>query len=82
MKGQTASTSKIWPTTSYYVLQVKSGPLSAGGASRTLAYTERGGVYITETFRTEQPPANVVRVRMSTDEVIVNANAGETITGA
>lgn len=82
VKGQTASTTKIWPTTSYYVLQVKPGPLSAGGAARTLAYTERGGIYITETFRTEQPPANVVRVRMSTDEVIVNANAGEIISGA
>jgi len=82
LKGQTASTSKIWPTTSYYVAQVRGGSLSSGGCARTLAYTERGGVFITETYRTEQPPANVIRVRMSTDEVILNANAGEKVTGA
>ncbi len=81
-KGATASRSSIWPTSSYYVASIAGGPLSNGGIGRTMAYTARGGVYTAETYRTEQPPANVVRVRMHTDEIISNAAAGETITGA
>jgi hypothetical protein len=82
-KGQTASRSKIWSTTKYYVAQIANGPLSNGGIGRTLTYNARhSGTFITETYRTEQPPASVVRVRMNTDELIINANAGEEITGA
>jgi len=82
LKGQTATRASIWPTTSYYVLSVSDGPFSGGGVGRTVCYTDRGGQFISETFRTEQPPANVIRVRNSCDEVILNANAGEEITGA
>ena len=81
MKGQTASRTKIWPTTSYYVASL-AGPFSNGGIGRTLAYNARGGQFVTETYRTEQPPASVVRVRNCVDEIIINDNAGETITGA
>ena len=82
LKGQTGSRASIWPTTSYYVLSVSDGPMSGGGVGRTLCYTDRGGQFVSETYRTEQPPANVIRVRNSCDEVILNANAGEIITGA
>lgn len=82
IKGQTGSQAAIWPTTSYYVASVADGPLSNGGVGRTLSYTARGGDFVSETYRTEQPPANVVRVRNSVDEIILNANAGETISGA
>lgn len=82
LKGQTGSRAAIWPTTSYYVLSVAGGQMSGGGVGRTLCYTDRGGQFVSETFRTEQPPANVIRVRNSCDEIILNANAGETITGA
>ena len=82
LKGQTGSRASIWPTTSYYVLSVSDGPMSGGGVGRTLCYTDRGGQFVSETYRTEQPPANVIRVRNSCDEIILNANAGETITGA
>lgn len=81
-KGQTGSRSKVWSDTQYYVASVASGPLSSGGIGRTLSYSERGGVFVSETYRTEQPPASVVRVRNCVDEIISNANAGETITGA
>ena len=82
-KGQTASRSKIWPTTSYYVASIADGPLSNGGIGRTLYYNSRqAGAFVTETFRSEQPPASVVRVRMTVDELIINTYAGETITGA
>ena len=81
-KGQSASRADIWPTSSYYVASIAGGPLSSGGIGRTMAYTRRGGAFVSETYRTEQPPANVVRVRMNTDEIITNALAGEKITGA
>ena len=82
IKGQTGSRTSIWPTTSFYVLSVSDGPFSGGGIGRTVCYTDRGGQFVSETFRTEQPPANVIRVRNSCDELIINANAGEEITGA
>jgi len=82
LKGQTASRTAIWPTTSFYVASIADGPLSNGGIGRTLCYTDRGGQFVSETYRTEQPPANVIRVRNSCDEVIINANAGEIISGA
>ena len=82
MKGQTRSGTKVWPTTSYYVASLATGPFSNGGIGRTLAYNARGGQFVSETYRTEQPPASVVRVRNCVDEIIINANAGEKITGA
>jgi len=82
MKGQTRSATKIWPTTSFYVCSIANGPFTNGGIGRTLAYNARGGQFVSETYRTEQPPASVVRVRNCVDEIIINANAGETITGA
>tara|TARA_R100001163_G_scaffold11270_4_gene10340 strand:- start:4203 stop:5129 length:927 start_codon:yes stop_codon:yes gene_type:complete len=81
-KGQSRSSTKIWPTTSYYVASVGTGPFSNGGIGRTLAYSARGGQFVSETYRTEQPPASVIRVRNCVDEIIINANAGEKITGA
>ncbi len=65
-----------------YVASLANGPLSNGGVGRTLAYNARGGQFVTETYRTEQPPASVVRVRNCVDEIIINANAGEKVTGA
>lgn len=80
--GAVGSRSKVWSDTSYYVAQVVGGPLSNGGIGRTMAYTPRGGLFTTETYRTEQPPASVVRVRMAVDELIVNAKAGQKIASA
>jgi hypothetical protein len=66
------------------VAQLADGPFVNGGIGRTAAYEGRGsGVQFTsETFRTEQPPASVVRVRHTVDELIINDVAGEVITGA
>ena len=82
MKGQTMSRAKVWPTSKYYVASLAGGPFVNGGIGRTLAYNARGGQFVSETYRTEQPPASVVRVRNCVDEIIINANAGEVITGA
>lgn len=81
-KGQSASRSKIWSDTSYYVAQVAGGDFSNGGIGRTLAYQPDGGVFTAETYRDEPIKSDVLRVFMSTDEVIINGNAGEKITGA
>jgi len=81
-KGQTASRTKIWETDTYYVAQIAGGEFSNGGIGRTLAYQPDGGVFTAETYRDEPIKSDILRVYMSTDEVIINANAGEEITGA
>ena len=83
-KGQARSSSKIWSDSAYYVMQIAQGAFANGGVGRTLAYNggTGSGLFTAETFRTEQPPASVVRVRQNVDEVILNVNAGEKITGA
>ena len=82
-KGQDAARTKVWSDSSFYVGAVSGGPLSNNGIGRTMFYTGRqSGAFVSETFRTEQPPANVVRVRMMTDELICNTLAAEKITGA
>lgn len=84
IKGQSASRAAIWPTSSFYVTQLADGPFVNGGIGRTVFYTGRGSgaQFISETYRSEQPPASVVRVRHTVDELIINDVAGETITGA
>lgn len=79
-KGQAASRTKIWSDDSYYVAQVAGGEFSNGGIGRTLAYQPDGGVFTAETYRDEPIKSDVLRVFMSTDEVIINGNAGEKIT--
>ena len=81
-KGQTASRTKIWETDTYYVAQIAGGEFSNGGIGRTLAYSPDGGAFTAETYRDEPIKSDILRVYMSTDEVIINANAGEEITGA
>lgn len=81
-KGQTASRSKIWPTNKYLVGQIAGGDFSAGGFGRTLAYTPDGGVFSAEEYRDETIKADIQRVYNSVDEVIINTNAAEIITGA
>lgn len=81
-KGQTASRTKIWETDTYYVAQIAGGEFSNGGIGRTLAYSPDGGAFSAETYRDEPIKSDVLRVLMSVDEVIINSNAGEEITGA
>lgn len=81
-KGQTGNASKVWSDTQYYVAQLANGPFSNGGIGRTVSYSQRGGVFVAETYRTEQPPASVVRVRACVDELIINANAGQIVNSA
>jgi len=81
-KGKSASRAKVWPTTQYAVLNIAGGDFSAGGFGRTLAYTPDGGEFSAESYRDEPIKSDVLRVFNSVDEVIINTNAGELITGA
>jgi len=81
-KGKAASRSKIWADTEYFVGQVAGGDFSNGGFGRTLAYSADGGAFTAETYRDEPIKSDVLRVFNSVDEVIVNTNAAEKITGA
>jgi hypothetical protein len=81
-KGQTASRSKIWAEGHFWVGQVAGGEFSNGGFGRTLSYVQDGGVFTAETYRDEPIKSDVLRVYNSVDEVIINTNACEKITGA
>jgi hypothetical protein len=81
-KGAAASRSKIWADTEYFVGQVAGGDFSNGGFGRTIAYSADGGAFTAETYRDEPIKSDVLRVYNSVDEVIVNTNACEKITGA
>jgi len=75
-KGKTASRSKIWSTSEYYVAQVAGGEFSNGGIGRTIAFPQGGGVFTAETYRDEPIKSDVLRVYNTVDEVIINTAAG------
>jgi hypothetical protein len=81
-KGAAADRSKIWADTEYFVGQIGGGDFSNGGFGRTIAYSADGGAFTAETYRDEPIKSDVLRVYNSVDEVIINANACEKITGA
>ena len=82
-KGQAADRSvKIWADDEYFVGQVAGGDFSNGGFGRTIAYAPDGGAFTAETYRDEPIKSDVLRVYNSVDEVIINTNACEKITGA
>jgi len=81
-KGKSASRSKIWPTDKYLVAQLKGGDFSNGGIGRTISYAENGGIFSAEEYRDEIIKSDILRVYNAVDEVIINTNAGELITGA
>ena len=82
-KGAAADRSvKIWDDTEYFVGQIGGGDFSNGGFGRTIAYSADGGAFTAETYRDEPIKSDVLRVYNSVDEVIINTNACEKITGA
>jgi hypothetical protein len=81
-KGKAANRAKVWSTSEYYVGQVAGGDFANGGFGRTLAYSPDGGAFSAETYRDEPIKSDVLRVFNSVDEVIINTNACEKITGA
>jgi hypothetical protein len=61
--------------------QVNGGEFTAGGIGRTLVWAgDSAGGFVSESYRDEARRSNVLRVRMNTDEVIIDPNAGVRIT--
>ena len=79
-KGKAANRTKVWQDNAYYVAQTVGGAFSNGGIGRTLAYQPNGGIFTVESYRSDKREADIQRVKMCTDEVIINGNAGEKIT--
>lgn len=77
---KTPTLAKIWPNTHIWIGEVKDGDPYAGGAGRTLTWTDTGGIWAVESYRDDERRSDVVRVRHNTDEKVVDPNAGELIT--
>ena len=78
--GQTAVLTQCWPNTYIWVGEVQGGSPNAGGAGRTFVWNEEGGLFVTETYRSDSHRSTVVRVRQNTAEKIIDSAAGELIT--
>ena len=80
-KGQSASLSAIWGTSTVLLANLQSGDFSNGGIGRTIVWTEdSSGLYTAETYRNETTREDVVRVRQNTAEHIIDVNEGYLIT--
>jgi hypothetical protein len=78
-KGQTATLSFIWPDSHVWIGNVQSGDFAAGGAGRTLVWSEDSDLYTTETYREEGRRGDMVRVRQNCVEKIIDETAGQLI---
>lgn len=61
--------------------QVAGGEFTAGGIGRTLVWSgDSAGGFVSESYRDEARRSQVLRVRMNTDEVVIDPNAAVRIT--
>lgn len=81
-KGQAKSMTAVWGTTYVWVGYVNPGANIAqdGGALFTLYWNQEGGLFVSETYRSEERRSNIVRVRQNTAEKCVDGTAGTLIT--
>lgn len=80
-KNKTYSGSFIVPDTKIIVGQVSGGEFTAGGIGRTLVWSgDSAGGFVSESYRDESRRSQVLRVRMNTDEVVIDPNAAVRIT--
>ena len=80
--NQPTNLTPCWSDDYIALLDVQSGDFSAGGVGRTIVWDADapGGLYTSESYRDENHRGERVRVRMNTDEKIVNDLCGELIT--
>lgn len=80
-KNLAYSGSFIVPDTKIIVANINGGEFTAGGVGRTLVWADDApGGFISETYRDDARRSNVLRVRMNTAEVVIDANAAVRIT--
>ena len=80
-KNKSYTGSFVVPDTKIIVGQVSGGEFTAGGIGRTLVWTgDSAGGFVSESYRDDARRSQVLRVRMNTDEVVIDANAAVRIT--
>jgi hypothetical protein len=80
-KNKTYSGSFVVPDTKIIVGQISGGEFTAGGVGRTLVWSgDSAGGFVSESYRDEARRSQVLRVRMNTDEVVIDPNAAVRIT--
>jgi len=80
-KNKSYSGSFVVPDTKIIVGQITGGEFTAGGVGRTLVWTgDAAGGFVSESYRDDARRSQVLRVRMNTDEVIIDPNAAVRIT--
>ena len=79
-KGKAYSGSFVVPDTKIIVGQIAGGEFTAGGIGRTLVWAADAAGFVSESYRDEARRSNVLRVRMNTDEVVIDSNAAVRIT--
>jgi hypothetical protein len=78
-KGKAPNLQPVYNPYYMWIGQVAGGEFSAGGAMRTLVWNAEGGIFVTESYRNEELRSDIVRVRHSTSEKIIDSTAGELI---
>ena len=73
------SMSPIWSNTYFWVGKVEGGDPYAGGAGRTFVFDKDGGAFVTESYRNEMRRSDMVRVRMNSDENVIDPACGQLV---
>jgi hypothetical protein len=66
----------MWLKDNAWLGNVQGGEISGGGFGRTFVWSKDGGLFNTETYRSEPRRGDMIRVRHHTSELVVNGNAG------
>lgn len=74
--SSTTSLAAMWDKQYGWLGNVQGGEISGGGFGRTFVWNKDGGLFNTETYRSEPRRGDMIRVRHHTDELVVNGNAG------
>lgn len=79
-KGATYSAASVWGDTYIWVGRVESGDPMAGGAGRTVVWSKEGGLFVAETYRSDERRSDIVRVRSHYVCKAIDGTAGALIT--
>ena len=80
-KAAAYSGSFVFPPTYIFVGQVSGGEYTAGGVGRTISWGKDSvGIFTPETYRSDERRSNVIRVRQTVAEKIIDSSAGTLIT--
>jgi hypothetical protein len=78
-EGQLYLGQPIWTNAYIWVGKISGGDFLAGGAMRTIEWAEDGGFKAVEAYRDEDKRSDVLRVRQSVVEKVIDARAGQLI---